>query len=170
MIVEQQQVFFTLLAARLTQNPSLVVAIEPSPSRRNWLHKNLQRNKLDRVRVLDVAIADHPGKRLFLDRATSPSGGAFSEKGNIEVQVETLDTLSREWQKPDFIKIDVETAEEKVLKGAKTLLATKRPMICLSCHGGPLFPACKKILDSFGYQFKLIEGNLEFGTTLWSPS
>jgi FkbM family methyltransferase len=159
--------FFSLLASRLTKNPSHVISIEPVPYQLEWLRKNLEANHLHEVRVLEMALSDYDGTAKF--QLESFGGGLLSAKGSLEVACSTLDSLAAKYEPPDFIKIDVETAEIRVLNGARGLLEKKRPIICLACHGGPLFPACAEILKEYGYTYSLVEDTLEFGTSLWIP-
>ena len=167
-------VFFTLLAVRLTGDPSCVLAIEPLPSQLQYLRKNLEANQFDGVRIIEAAIAAHNGSAAFrgtalLKTTSSEIDMKPSDKGGFQVSVRTLDSIAEEWMPPDFMKIDVETAEVVTLEGSRKLLATKRPIICLSCHGGPLFPACARILKEYAYNSMLLEGSYEYGVALWLP-
>jgi hypothetical protein len=47
----------------------------------------------------------------------------------------TLDDCSERLGLPDFMKCDVEGAEVEVFRGAKRLLAEKRPTIVCEIHG-----------------------------------
>lgn len=109
-----------------------VVAIEPQPQCMKilrWLH-----GRSPRVTLLDVAVADAPGRqRLHISDAfptvTTMSGDWIDEvKANdrfakvdwnrdLEVEVTTLDALIERHGEPAFIKIDVEGYESQVLKG-----------------------------------------------------
>jgi Methyltransferase FkbM domain len=50
------------------------------------------------------------------------------------------------------IKIDVEGAELRVLKGAKSILTQARPSVLLSVHSAELRDACLAYLDALRYQ------------------
>ncbi len=160
--------FYTLLAVRLTGQADHVMAIEPSPRQLRWLRRNLHANCLDEVQVVASAISDRNGVARFRESFSTGSGGSLREEGDVWVDICTLDALAEKCP-PDFIKIDVETAEMAALNGARKLLGGRRPLICLACHGGPLFPECAKILWKHKYRHLLIEGSCEYGTTLWTP-
>ena len=53
----------------------------------------------------------------------------------------------------DFIKIDVEGAEHKVLQGARQLLARCRPTILLEHHANCPPHAIESVLKPYGYLF-----------------
>jgi FkbM family methyltransferase len=160
--------FYTLLAVRLTGKDGHVMAVEPSPRQLRWLRRNLHANHLDEVRVVEAAISDRNGAAGFRESFSAGSGGSLREGGEAQVDVCTLDALAEKCP-PDFIKLDVETAEVAALNGARKLLGGRRPLICLACHGGPLFSECAKILMNHKYRHLLIEGRCEYGTTLWTP-
>jgi len=44
------------------------------------------------------------------------------------VRILTIDTVAQNWHAPDFIKIDVEDAEMRVLNGAHQILSQGRPV------------------------------------------
>lgn len=53
---------------------------------------------------------------------------------------------------PDFIKFDLETAEEFALHNGQHLFSAKRPVLLLELHGRAVFPAVARFFESFGYQ------------------
>ena len=54
------------------------------------------------------------------------------------------------------MKIDVEGAELKVLKGAKSILYKYQPTIFLATHGVEVHQQCCGFLKSMGYKLKSI--------------
>ena len=56
----------------------------------------------------------------------------IEEQGFIEIEVETR-LLDSFWLEPDLIKIDVEGAELKVLRGAEITIAEHKPTILVEC-------------------------------------
>lgn len=57
--------------------------------------------------------------------------------GEVPVRVRALDVVIAEAELPlpDVIKMDVEGAETRVLKGAAQTLATRRPVMLIELHG-----------------------------------
>jgi hypothetical protein len=60
---------------------------------------------------------------------------------------------------PNYIKIDVEGAEQQVLLGGKSMLSTHRPKLFLAIHGKQQELACTRLLQSLGYAISEIEPN-----------
>ncbi len=63
-------------------------------------------------------------------------------------------------QRIDFIKVDVEGAEEKVLEGAMSVLRKLSTKIFLSIHSEKNYKECKKLLDDLGYKYKNLGSDL----------
>jgi hypothetical protein len=68
-------------------------------------------------------------------------------------RVEALDDLVRSGElfHPDFIKIDVEGAEPRVLAGARKILTTRRPHLIIETHSAALEAECIALLSEVGY-------------------
>lgn len=56
------------------------------------------------------------------------------ELKEVALNVTSIDTFSGEHQLPEFIKIDVDGYEGRILKGAENVLRTHRPFILLELH------------------------------------
>lgn len=116
-----------------------VIAFEPSPSWKPLFEPLMAVNDLaERVQLVPVAIGNDNGDlELYLDRTTgfvqiveSPQ-----ESERIIAPVRTIDDICRELSlTPDLIKMDVEGYELEALQGARHLLGTRKPAICLELH------------------------------------
>lgn len=119
--------YYTTLMSGLAYNGS-VHAFEPVPI--NWmiLNLNIQLNRLKNVVLNFKALAD---KRGVVDFSISVDGAYSSIKHTerhaeseiVSVELDTLDAYiaSNKLLKIDVIKVDVEGAEELVLKGGREL-------------------------------------------------
>lgn len=111
-----------------------VVSFEPHPGLYRQALKHFRLNKISNVELHNFALGNRKARlkiftppendgrsRLVADSASSPS-----------VDVRRLDTFELE---PDFIKIDVEGFEAKVLKGAVKTLSRSRPVVLVETNG-----------------------------------
>lgn len=109
-------------------------AFEPIPE----LSKNLELKYGASVKVFDCALSDENSKTTFQWVKNDPAYSGLRQRKyrtenndieEIEVDVKKLDDLIDKDIKIDLIKIDVEGAEFKVLKGAKSILLRDKPLV-----------------------------------------
>jgi FkbM family methyltransferase len=162
--------FFTVGAARRLQK-GRVLAIEPTAGAFNRLVGNVRDNGVaDRVITERVLIADAPGDGLVnvvegreeyssLGRLVHPSVASAGVKQE-QVPIVTLDFLVAKHQlAPSLIKVDVEGAEHKVLRGAVETLRRFRPYVMAECadimlaQQGSSSVEIRELLASLGYRF-----------------
>jgi FkbM family methyltransferase len=153
---------FSFAAAFRAGPGALVVAVEADP----WLAALLRRSNRGPSRgrcdvvVLNVAVAESVGVVEFnisargraashlsdVDRS-SQSGG---DRERLHLSSITLDTLFERFGAPELVKIDVEGAEERCLRGAKRLLSAVQPNILCEV-GDAARSAVARLLSSYGY-------------------
>lgn len=145
--------FFTLLAARLVGPTGQVIAFEPAPQNLQKLQKHLSLNQFENVTVIDAAVCDHDGRAAFQTGAADECGG-LATFGTLQVETVSLDQLWKagRFRPPQLIKIDVEGAEARVLRGAEALIRATKPVILLAGHGTATQRVCESILADFGYK------------------
>jgi len=68
-----------------------------------------------------------------------------------------LDDLAKSYFVPDFIKMDIEGAEDAALRGAEEILATRRPSLIIEVHGLDKEQACLQILAKHGYHPSIVD-------------
>ena len=127
----------TLLLARLAGPGGRVVAVEPNPSVRAELRRNVDLNRLKHVEIIACALADAPGTAKFValdaDDPSSASGhivlNGNEGVASIAVETSTLDLLVEQKQlaRLDLIKIDAEGFDWPVLQGAERTITRYRP-------------------------------------------
>lgn len=145
--------YYTLIAAKKQINSGgHVIAFEPNPTNLRILRKHLQLNNITNVTVIEAAVAESSGKSKFA-LGTGTGTGHMAPDGQLEVQTVSLDELVQQGiiPPPQIIKIDVEGAELRVIKGALQTIATYRPFIFLEVHSAILLRSCDEILTKLGY-------------------
>jgi len=117
-----------------------VYAFEPVDDIRGELQQNITLNSLTNVEVVPFAVCERTGKQDFV-RGSHNGGGHLLERPAPVLNGHSVDTVSlddfvfaRGNKAPNFIKIDVEGAESRVLIGAERVLKTARPTILIDLH------------------------------------
>jgi FkbM family methyltransferase len=159
--------FFTLLASKLVGSEGAVYAFEPLPRNLGYLQEHIRINDAANVTVLPIAVSDRTGLARF-ESSGNPAMGGLSERGGLEVQIESLDRL---WTagaitSPCFIKMDIEGGESSALAGAVELLREARPVILLSTHGHVQHERCVGRLSDLGYEIELLRDGARDGDYL----
>lgn len=130
--------YFTVLMADIVGAHGRVVAFEPHPNTVNLLRQSLAVNGFGgRVDVVDCAVSDQDGASLtFHMPAGEPKNARLIDRAydgltTVTVRSTTLTTALADWPKLDFVKIDVEGAEEAVLRGGSSLIERTKPALLL---------------------------------------
>ena len=160
---------YTLVASKLVGETGRVVAFEPTTQSFSTLTQNVALNGLTNVLTLSVALSEKPGRAWLYhgpDPVRNSLGKAPSWGGEAEeVVTDSLDNMFQQGliERVDVIKIDVEGAEELVLRGATNILKFMHPVIIfeinpetsaclgLSAHGA------SELLKSLGYEFLILD-------------
>ncbi len=119
--------YFSLLAAKLVGAQGRVHAIEANPQTFALLQHNLALNGCSSVTPHCVAVGEAPGTARIVAREEGNAGADFavfdgSDGAGTPINVVRLDDLVRD-PGVRLIKIDIEGAEAKALRGASSLLA-----------------------------------------------
>jgi FkbM family methyltransferase len=156
---------YTLVASKLVGETGRVIAFEPSVQSYPVLRKNIALNGLTNVVPVPVALSQKTG-RTTLHRGPNPSLNSLAkdpswEEDSEEVVTESLDNLLNRgvFNHVDVIKMDVQGAEELVLRGASTVVSSMRPVIIfeIGADGTDLLGLSPKgawdLLNRLGYEF-----------------
>jgi len=170
---------YTYFASRILRDAKLV-AIEADPVRFEELARNVEiwaRETHNSIRAVHAAVSDASGPVRFLSTGSDVSGGLFAHPVSgeppawteLEVPGVRLDEVLGD-ESPDFIKVDVEGAELRVLDGARRILAEGRARWLLEVHGwrdpangaGPEQVFAR--LEAHGYRAARLHGHELFST------
>lgn len=134
--------FFALILSKMVGPTGQVIVFEPNPSVRERLIGNISLNDLNgRVRVEECALGDFDGDARFSTSLSSTQGRfedlPYVKSGSsMNAHCKRFDTYVEEGGLiPDFILMDVEHAEGRVLKGMSRVMEKHRPIIIVEMHG-----------------------------------
>ena len=134
--------YFTLSCSKLAGQNGKVYSFEAIPGTAEILEKNYHLNSLKNITLYKKAVSDKTEKTTFLIPNKGENHTMASmvwHKEDPSVKKVSVDSIvideNSELSKlsPSFIKIDVEGAEAFVLKGMKSVLKKKSPIIFIEC-------------------------------------
>jgi FkbM family methyltransferase len=150
--------FHSIKFSRWLSNKGLVIAIEPEPMNVQTLKQMLLEKKITNVEVVNGAAAEKEGTLYLQLNPLNPADHRLSAQG-IPIEAFTIDNLlhGKEYPPVSLIKIDVQGAEPRVLKGAKKIIAQYKPIIFIEIDDEALNAAgftsngLIALLRSYGY-------------------
>jgi FkbM family methyltransferase len=124
----------------LDMGAGLVISVEPDPLNAEALRRNLpDAIRSGRLRVVEQALWDGVGT-LTLERHDASTRTTVHRGGDgIKVPMTTLDRLVEDQQldRVDFIKMDIEGAEQPALRGATRTLKAHHPVLAIGAYHQP---------------------------------
>ena len=126
---------YSMKAAKHVGPHGIVVAIEPFPAVLAILQRSVQANGFAQVRLRNFCVAERTGVRTLWRNYRKPNSFSLIRRDPdalpFSVAGVTLDDLLA-WEglhRLDYLKIDVEGAEEAVLTGARGVIEKHRPIV-----------------------------------------
>jgi len=175
----------TLTMAKAVGPSGLVTAIEPGPTTAARLRRNIALNALEQVKVLEVAASDEAGRAALFAGPDGTRGRATMDadvagvgaSADIDTIVASDACTPEDWAQTRLIKIDVERAEDKVLRGLASILATlpvdsvliveAEPQL-LTKRGAPIEQLVAPLLQR-GAQFFALEQHADLRSMMRPP-
>lgn len=172
--------YFSLLASNLVGNRGSVIAIEPTPTSFKVLSHNI--SYCENITAFACAISDNVDQSVFyefpnkyseynsfnVEQYASEEWYRKNRPKEMNVQCSTLDKMAEEDDLvPTMIKIDVEGAEDKVIKGGEKLFEIRSPIVIMEflnkARGNSAHVEADAFLVEKGYSphFISTEGELE---------
>lgn len=157
---------FTILSHKLFPKAK-IFSFEPIPFTFSILEKNIGKQK--NIKIFNKAVGEKTGSQLMSFDEDSSGLSRFSNKGT-EVKVTSLDDFIKEEKIStiDLLKIDTETFESYVLKGAtKSLAKTKFICIEITLESNPNYTISSlfSLLKGEGYDFQIVSFRNASGTS-----
>jgi len=173
---------YTLAASKIVGEAGRVMAFEPASRAFRVLQKNIVLNSLANVLAYPLALTANNGKALLYYHPCVGCDSlgrdhSFTEIAE-EIASESLDNVLRNISvnHVDVIKMDVQGAEELVLRGASEILRASRPIIIFE-----VYPPCAVLLglapngawdflDMLGYEFFVVDQDGKLRRELSPPA
>jgi FkbM family methyltransferase len=139
---------YSLFAAACVCETGRVYSFEPSPRELARLLFNRALNRFPQMQVFPFALSDrsgfsslsvgedeHAGQNTL---GVLPEGVVLHEA--LEVPTRQLDDVAEAegWDRVDFLKLDVEGREERLIEGATRILQSMRPILLFECSASAL--------------------------------
>lgn len=157
---------YTLSMSALVGGSGRVYSFEPDPATAGLLRESLALNGFRQAKVIECAVSDSKRRGYFriehnseLNRLLDASEAGSADGG---MEVTTLDMCRDEfgWGAADFIKIDAEGQEPKVVRGAAGWLTETSPLVMAEYkHGMEINFTLIEEFSRLGYKtWRLIPG------------
>lgn len=115
-------------------------AYEPAPSTAAYLKRSLQVNDFGQVTVVEKGLSDRAGTATFhvSDNSELNSLQPVAGARSTTIELTTLDAAARahQWSRLDFLKLDAEGEEVRILQGATAVLEDLRPLVMYELKHG----------------------------------
>ena len=143
---------FSLIAAVAVGPGGRVLACEPVAETMALLRANAAENDFPTLELHEVALSDRPGRAGFTVFEAGSGLASFApEDGGgrvVDVTATTLDALTADVAgRVAVVKLDIEGAEVKALKGAARLIAHDRPVFVIELEPGHLARQGSSVAD-----------------------
>ena len=170
-LIQNSRTFFDIgantgiysLLAGLLDPQRRVFAFEPMPAIFAYLQRNIAVNKSTIIQAFDYAIADAEGVvPFYIPAATavfpfsaSTAAGLSKQTREIQVKTTTIDAFVavHKIERIDFMKIDTETTEPAVLRGARETFRTHRPLLICEVLPRGREAELHAVLDELDYRY-----------------
>ena len=150
--------YLSLLMARKAKS---VYAFEPAPHAAEEIRKHAAANSFHHITVVPAPVSDCPRPVVF-SLTDAAYGSRIVESDSpwptLKLTTITLDDFAAANPLPDFLKIDVEGEEARVLQGARSILRSKKPILCCEHHSEQAARDVEGILTGFGYHITTLNG------------
>jgi FkbM family methyltransferase len=143
--------FLSLLGAKCVGPTGRVYCFEPQSDLLPLLAHNLGQNGFHNYEIIEAAVADEPGTTRLRTPPLQSRARITAQTGLTRlVTLDELDLLPAA-----VIKIDVEGAESRVLRGMLRVMGEHQPTLIIEIHGDQ-GPSVETILSEANYRFEVL--------------
>jgi FkbM family methyltransferase len=129
---------YSLALARALGGSGAVYAYEPASAPRALLERSCGLNGLHNLQVAAAALSDstRQGHLVYGGSSELHMLGATGEGETISVTALDEEDRVRNWRAPDFVKIDAEGEEIRILEGGRNFFAQHSPLVMFEVKAG----------------------------------
>lgn len=142
------------------ENLEKIVAFEPDGKNLEQLEKKVKACGIPSDKLMLVQKGSWSGQNV-LHFSSSNSSSSISDTGDIEIEVDSVDHILEENERPvSFIKMDVEGSEGESLLGAAATIGRWRPILAVCVYHKPedlyvLTERVRELVKDQGYRYYL---------------
>ena len=125
---------------------SKVIIFEPIPRLNQVIEDSITFNRATNIELIKKALGDHLSTVRMLDNNNSSVVNEYDDSRTLNVEISTLDRELKHLNSIDFIKIDVEGFELKVLRGGAEIIRKHKPVLLVELHLG--------FIENYGESYK----------------
>lgn len=133
--------YYSILARNIVGESGKVIAFEPNPESYKLLKKNFEMNEYTNCIAENIALSDEIGfVKLFIGKYRDDSSSLFlvenvDKNRYVTVKTMTFDKYCEMYKiSPNFIKIDAEGAEYRILRGITKVIDIHKPNLLIEIH------------------------------------
>jgi FkbM family methyltransferase len=129
---------YSLPIARLVGPEGQVFSYEPATETRRLLAVSKAKNGADNLHIIAAALSDGEREGHLVLAASSELNTLDGSGPGESVRITSLDAeaRTRNWADIDFLKIDAEGEEERILAGAGAFFANQSPLVMFEVRAG----------------------------------
>jgi FkbM family methyltransferase len=131
---------YSLPMARWVAPDGKVFAYEPASSARRFLERSRDLNGANNLTVVPAALSDRTRKGWLAFGSSSELNSLGTDGPGESVQIGCLDdeSVARGWSFPDFVKIDAEGEEQRILTGGDLFFERNSPLVMYEVKAGTI--------------------------------
>lgn len=162
---------YSALASKYLQGAGKVIAIEPDEINCNFIRKTIGLNNFSNIDVYQMALGDYDGEaKLYINNLNKADHRLYdnlSERPFKAIKIAKLDTVLNRYETKlnvDFIKIDTQGYEYRVLKGMSNTFRNNPEMKVMMefwpwgiTQAGDNPAELLKLIQDYGFKIKRID-------------
>ncbi len=156
---------YALTLAKFAGPSGEVWAFEPASSTLGYLRKSVEKNALNNLHVIACGLSNRVGSASFFIGDNSELNSLHEGPGLTRgetIALRTVDACAAEfgWNDIDFVKLDAEGEEERIIEGGINFFRTQSPLIMFELkHGEQVNLGLIERFSALGYDpYRLVPG------------